>query len=399
MIKKIHQFIPQKYEYLTKSSKIEYNGVNLKTAYLINIIHELILKYYFIEDVEMKVFNDNNDFNLWSLILRKKYGMDYSKYIEYLVDQGFISMVSNYYVSKKSKTYRINSFDQDSVKECVIYDKILLKKYSREFIEESITNHTSSPIDLKIRKRLVDDIYKVDIDYKNSLEYLKKLKDNKSIDLGKFYKNLNSVGGIENKHLFFKFDEYGRFHSNFTILKRDIRQKFLSINGYDDIAEVDIRNSQPLFLGLLIKNEFGEEVIYNDAEIKKFIDLVRDGLFYDYFQDKFKNLDRREIKVLIYKVLFGKNGFKSTENKIFKNVFPKIYDYIIEYKKRSNDYRLLSHKLQRMESDFIFGKVVKEIYEKCPEINIFTVHDSINFPIKYKKNVTDIFNKNLKKLF
>ena len=189
MINQIHQFIPQKYEYLTKTSKISYKDSSLKTAYLINIIHELILKHYFVEDVELSVFNENN-FNLWSLILRKKYGMDYSKYIDYLIEDGFITLVSNYYAGKKSKTYKINPFDPDSIKECSIYDKILLKKYSKEFIEESITSHNLSPISPDIRKKLVDDIYKVKIDYKKSIEYLKSLKETKQIDSNKFYKNL-----------------------------------------------------------------------------------------------------------------------------------------------------------------------------------------------------------------
>jgi len=392
MINQIHQFIPQKYEYLTKTSKISYKDSSLKTAYLINIIHELILKHYFVEDVELSVFNENN-FNLWSLILRKKYGMDYSKYIDYLIEDGFITLVSNYYAGKKSKTYKINPFDPDSIKECSIYDKILLKKYSKEFIEESITSHNLSPISPDIRKKLVDDIYKVKIDYKKSIEYLKSLKETKQIDSNKFYKNLNSIEGIKNGHLFFKFDEYGRFHTNFTILKREIRQKFLMI-GSSDIMELDIRNSQPLFLGVLLQ----EEMDPSDEEIRKYIELTKNGLFYDYFQDKFKNLNRKEIKLIIYKVLFGKNGLKTTENKIFKGVFPKIYEYILEYKKEKEDYRFLSHRLQRMESDFIFGKVIKEIYEKYPKINLFTVHDSINFPIKYKKEIEEIFNRNLREL-
>ena len=60
----IYQFIPRNYEYLTKQKKIKFVGKNLKTDYLINIMDEMILKYFFTNDVK---------FNLWSEILRKKY--------------------------------------------------------------------------------------------------------------------------------------------------------------------------------------------------------------------------------------------------------------------------------------------------------------------------------------
>jgi DNA-binding winged helix-turn-helix (wHTH) protein len=54
----------------------------------------------------------------------------------------------------------------------------------------------------------------------------------------------------------------------------------------------------------------------------------------------------------------------------------------------------MSHILQKMESDFIFGKVIKEIYYTIPDINLITIHDSILFPYKYEKIVTKIFDKN-----
>jgi hypothetical protein len=80
-------------------------------------------------------------------------------------------------------------------------------------------------------------------------------------------------------------------------------------------------------------------------------------------------------------------------------LFPNIYEYILEYKRVNENYRFLAHTLQKMESDFIFGKVVKEIYEKLPDIKLFTVHDSIVFPVKYKKEVYEIFNRHMKELF
>jgi hypothetical protein len=77
MTKTIPFFIPEKFEYLSKIKTIEYDGVNLKTAYLISIIHEIIIKYYFTSKKFFETEEEYKDvrFNLWSLILRSKYGM------------------------------------------------------------------------------------------------------------------------------------------------------------------------------------------------------------------------------------------------------------------------------------------------------------------------------------
>lgn len=392
--KYIYQFIPDKFDYLTKNKTIEYKDLKLKTSYLINIIHEILLKFYF-SNKKYIDFETSNEikFNLWSIILRKKYGMNYSKYIEYLIDNGFITMVSNYYASKKAKTYRLNPFDINAIKRVRIIDTILSKKSSKEYLEESITNNIINPIDIKIRKKLVDDLYYVKVDYEESIKFLNKLKDDGKIEMNKYYKNYTSLDSIKNNYLFFKFDEYGRFHTNFTILKKEIRQKFIKIDD-EEIIEIDIKNSQPFFLSLILKNQITEK---ND-EVKKFIWLAKEGLFYDYIIDQFNKLSRSEVKMLTYKVLFGHNGINSAENKIFQNLFPFVYNYIIEYKKKNNDYRSLAYTLQRMESDFIYGQVVKEIYEKVPDIRLFTIHDSIDCSVKHKYIVEDIFKKNLNKL-
>jgi len=394
--KYLYHFLPNKFEYLTKTKTIKYKDVNLKTSYLINIIHELILKYYFSNRNYLDLEPDAEiKFNLWSLILRKKYGMHYNLYIEYLLENGFIDLVSNYYVGKKAKTYKMNFFEFNDIKEVRTYDAILSKKYDKEYLMQSITDFASSPIDPKMRKRLASDLYHVQIDYNSSIKYIENLKDSGKIEINKYYKNKHSVECIKNGHLFFVFDEYGRFHSNFTILKKEVRQKFLKIDG-EEVIEIDIKNSQPLFLAILLQ----EEMQPDDPEIQRYVWLVREGLFYDYFiSNSGSSLSRSDVKLLTYKVLFGHNGINSTENKIFKSLFPNIYEYILEYKRVNENYRFLAHTLQKMESDFIFGKVVKEIYEKLPDIKLFTVHDSIVFPVKYKKEVYEIFNRHMKELF
>jgi len=383
----LYQFIPREFEYLTTLKTIEYKGQNIKSAYLINIIHELILKYYFTNDIYH---------NLWSVILKKKYGKYYSLYISYLVEYDFMSMISSYYAGKKAKTYKLNITDLDVIR-TKISDKILLKKHKKDYIFRSFTAIQESPIDMNLRQILVNDLYKVEIDYENALKWLNNQKIKKDIEINKYFKNLNSIDGINTEHIFFKFDAYGRLHTNFTVLKKYIRSNHLKING-EEITEIDLPNSQPFFFGVYLKNEIGEDN-FND-EIRKFIDIIKNGLIYDELLETYPNIltSRKDAKVMMYKVLFGKNIDKKIENKLFKKLYPTVYSYIKEYKYLSDDYKSLSHQLQKIESDFIFNKCVKTIKSKFPEISLFTIHDSIIFPLKYKEEVQLVFNNYLKKL-
>ncbi len=71
------QFLPSSIESLSTQKKVFFKGRNLKVDYLIDIIHNLILKYY---------FKKENLFALNSVILKEKYGQLYNYYIEYLIN-------------------------------------------------------------------------------------------------------------------------------------------------------------------------------------------------------------------------------------------------------------------------------------------------------------------------
>lgn len=380
----ITQFIPRQFSWITKEKKIRYNNINLKTDYLINIMHELILRY---------LTTNETIHRIWSIILRQKYGEHYNHYIKWLVDNDFMFLVSDYYVTKKTRTYRLNITYFDITK-CKVNDKILLKKFNKEFLKRSFTNNNNSPINNELKEKLVNDLYHVNIDYDKSIKLIENKWFNGEITKEKHHLNTISIENIKNKYIFFKFDDFGRFHTNFTILKKDIRDNFLTINN-EEITNIDIKNSQPLFFSIFLKNEIGIDCL--NKECLNFIELANNGLIYNYLCDKYDELStRNDAKLLVYKVLFGSNNDNDKENKIFKDAFPTILNYIIEFKEiKYNSYRELSHQLQKLESNFIFEKVVKQIYERIPDINIFTVHDSIYYPKKHKDMVELIFNYEL----
>jgi hypothetical protein len=393
MKKSLGFFCPDNYLYLNKVKFIEYNGIKLKTDYLLSLIHDILIKFQ-LDDDDVEI----NEFciNLYSKILRDRYGLHYKNYIDYLIEIGFIKLKSNYFVGKKAKTYVLCWFDFGSIKRVLVYDTILIKNSFKEYHRKL---NATSPIDLDIRKRLIEDLDSIKINFDKSIEFIDDLKNKDNITSSKYFKNYHSIVNIKDKNIYFIFDDFGRLHTNYTVLKKEIRKNYLTIDN-EQIIEIDIKNSQPFFLSKIIKFEMN----ISDPEVKLFVDLVDNGLFYDYFVDKFPvyfsaqtaNENRNIAKRLVYKVLFGYNGVKSEQSKMFKEIYPKIFDYIIATKKSEKEYKYFSYKLMRMESDFIFGKVVPDIYKKVKGIKLFTVHDSITYPSKYKEKVEEIFYYHLK---
>jgi len=357
-----------------------FNGSKLKTDYIINIMHEFILRY----DTE-----EVADQNISSVIMRNKYGKLYNVYLEYLLSVKFLYMVSNYYVKKKTRTYKLNVDKIHSRMRVDITDKILLKKHSREWLTKTLADMFESPIQDVTKNDLIDDLYSININYKRACQWLEQQYASGEMDLQKYTKNLHSVNCINSGHLFYKFDSFGRLHTNFTVIKKYIRLNFLDIDG-KELVELDIKNSQPFFLGVLINRE--NPSIKNVDDVKYFFETVNNGLLYDLFLDKYPDVfvDRNQTKVMIYRVLFGRNN-KTIENDIFCETFPTVYKFIKEYKSANGNYKTLSHELQRLESEFVFGKVVRMVKDKFPAVKLFTVHDSIIYPLEYKEEVNIIF--------
>lgn len=374
------QFLPNMLENISSLKKIRYKERNLKVAYLLDITHNLILKYY---------FNRINLYNLSSIILKKKYGEDYNHYIEYLIDNKIIFLVSNYCVGKKSKTYMLNEkIIYGEIKRYNNNDNILLKKYVNRIALIEDEDYEKNSIDIDIKQKLVEDLFYVKIDYDKSIFYL----DNTSQDADIYNRNKYSVECVNDKQIFYNFDSYGRFHSNFTILKSFIRKNCLLIDN-EETCEIDIKNSQPLFLAKLIKDVNTKWVHKEEFELFKY--LTTNGKYYQYLMDNLKIKNRKDAKELTYKVLFGKNANNSIADRSFKKLFPTIHNFIKLYKKESKDYRILAHDLQKSESNLIYNKIVRQIMDLYPDIRLITVHDSIICPISRKDEISVIFNNAL----
>ena len=376
------QFLPISLEPLSNDKNFFYKDQKLKTSYIIDIVHNLILKYYFKKD---------NKFNLMASILKEKYGHQYNYYMNFLVEKGVIVLLHKHQKGKRSRIYAINEYIlRGKIIRYNNFDTTLLKKYKLKVsqIEES-SEKENSLINQDIKTKLVSDLFGIQIEFDRSIFYLDSLKGD---DMDIYNRNKYSVECINDKHIFYHFDNYGRLHTNFTILKAFIRKNCLLIDG-EETYEIDIPNSQPLFLAKII-SDIGTKWVRKE-ELDLFKSLTIDGKYYDYIMDNTGESDRSKAKEMTYRVLFGRNGSNNKSDKQFSKLFPTIHHFIKLYKKDHGDYKVLAYDLQRAESNLIFNKIIRTIMNYNPNIKVVTVHDSIIVARKYKDEVLSIFKTKL----
>lgn len=380
------QFLPQYLDEISKQKIVNFLGKKLKTAYLIDMVHNMILKYY---------FKKENKFTLNATVLKQKYGHEYKAYVDFLINKQIIKMKCNYKAGVTSRIYELNPITfKQPISRVKNDDKVLLKKYKKKIYDTiDFVKQDESSIQPEIREKLISDLFSVDIDFQRSIFFLNCLKKE---DIDIYNRNIYSVESINDKHIFYHFDNYGRLHTNFTILKSFIRKNCLLIDG-EETCEIDISNSQPLFLCKLIQDSHTNWV--NKEEFEFFRTLVINGTFYQYVMQVIGEKDRNKVKEMTYKVLFGHNRINSKSDKLFSKMFPTIHHFIKLYKKEWGNHKIVAHDLQRAESNLIYNKIIKKVMLLHPEIKIITVHDSIIFAKKYRQIVQSIFDYELSNEF
>lgn len=192
--------------------------------------------------------------------------------------------------------------------------------------------------------------------------------------------------------------EYGRFHSPLTRISRDVRPH-LQFDG-NPLVEIDIANSQPFFLALLLrlssesklhrtlKDYLGEGWRGAYTMSRDFVDyqrLTSTGRFYEHLQEQL-DLGRNEFKKAVFRdVFYGPNQIDSKLTRLFADRFPSVAALIQKIKNK--DHRRLAWILQRAESFVVIDTICGRLMLEHPEIPVLTLHDSL---LTTRKNVTTI---------
>ncbi len=221
-----------------------------------------------------------------------------------------------------------------------------------------------------------------------------------------------------------------RFHSNLTNLSTDYRN-FLSYDG-KPLVSIDIVNSQPYFSLKFFNIEFWRNFDFlfyslfpnstsissslsiilveslqsiDKQEVSHFRKLILSGEFYDYLANEIeyrtgiKYSSRREIKALIFTILYSQNQFlgqpEAAPKRVFKELFPGIYQLLSEIKKARRN--LVPILLQRLESYIVLEIITKRISKEYPKLPIFTIHDSIATTAGNEDYVFQVMEEELKR--
>jgi len=285
----------------------------------------------------------------------------------------------------------------------------------------------------------------LDLDYEGALAVCGRMRSRKRRIHETSLKLLNA------KEISFKPCKYGRVHTNVTRLKSCFR-KFLSYKS-ERLVSMDIKNSQPLFLGLVLLNYYknggslesfrtfsikqdvrdidesllaslegvkeeeegsGEQHTTNmlstfgtapaingiPEDFLHYLDLCQNGQFYEYLMKELSIPDnereRKRFKKKTFRVFYGKTNHDLPLAGVIAKLFPSVYKAINELKKK--DYKALAHMLQRQESVFVIETVVGRCIDEIPQAFLTTIHDSVVTTPEYAKKVHEIMMDEFAKL-
>ncbi len=195
-----------------------------------------------------------------------------------------------------------------------------------------------------------------------------------SVDWGAFQERFSShpdrhyfeahLRTITDKEFRFTQDDFsGRIHTNVTNLYKPLRG-LLRVDDYpSSLGEIDIKTSQPLFLGWPQKERVRRSRVSGTC---------RAGQLYDRLA-QLMGILRESAKAEFIKMLYAKNGFRSTLKGLFERLFPKTAAYI--FKMKSKDHRRLARQMQESERKFVIDTVCKRVVSEIPVASLqrFTI--------------------------
>ena len=212
--------------------------------------------------------------------------------------------------------------------------------------------------------------------------------------------------------------EQGRVHTNLTSLKSDLRQ-YLRFDG-QPLWQVDIRNSQPFFMGLALQNagrleRDGEFLGYRahlqntnhthhptpthqppsspyvvtggcqnvprqSDDTAEYLELCRTGLLYERLMDEVglaRTVDNRNmVKRLFFAVCYGDVRDGNTRvGRAFQAAFPECWASVCRLK--AGDRGGLARMMQTVESWTVVWRAGRRIMARYPDAPLLTIHDSV----------------------
>ncbi|MCK9422908.1 MAG: hypothetical protein M0Q38_09935 [Bacteroidales bacterium] len=373
---------------------------------------------------------------------------NYKLYLTYLIQYRILETDNHFIIGKKSKGYRFSEKYRDINKQVEIINHREYTQTNKNRVKKSKKAATRYPWLYKGFNT------KLNIDFTAAVAYLQSnLQQDLTHENPKAYLKYNAsfyaATKIKDHDFFFSIDDKGgRLYTNLTQFKKELRN-FVEYDG-KRLVSIDISNSQPfvstLVLGLKfytnseiteatpnnqqinyknIKREYSnklpieeitniitiqpnEETIDNTdiPDVILYRQKVVEGQLYEYIAEEIKKrtgreIIRKEIKDIIYTVLFSDNRFigqkKAIYKRIFRDIFPTVYKIFCLIKKHGGN--TLAIILQGIEAIFMLDIISTRIARENPDMTMFTIHDSIVCEVGWEDYVSGIIREEAQKCF
>lgn len=296
-----------------------------------------------------------------------------------LVEGGVIEIDNHYIQGQKSIGYRLtHKFRSARHHKVKMRNQRLVRRMSLRKAEQL------GEITLDVHQHLYRFLLDIEINYESAITDIEE----------DFVVNEVSVAMIRDGCWFFHSDDYGRVHTNISNLKSSLRKHL--VHKGRNLRNIDIRNSQPLFLAILLLNFYsnnGSLSFYTPpspsplplrsdisvpSDVMKYVMLSQNGTLYDVIASMIGDeRDRGVVKKRLFRELFfcRNKPWRTDCEKVFEREFPNVYGVIRDLKR--DDYTHLSKLLQKTESGFIINGVVRDCMNQHPDMFVTTIHDSV----------------------
>ena len=381
-----------------------------QVVYFYYVIHYLTImqiqhkkdEYYFLNKERLKSITASN----------------IDRYIKILKTGEFIISDGIYTPGVKSLKYKLNSNFIKDIREIELQKE---SKLSENIIKQCYKRKSHNSRLEPYLRLMYDELMRMELDYQSAIEWTEiNANDNQKLSY------LTSINQIEDKRFrYFKRNNTNRrLDTNLTNLKSDLKNFIIG-----DYVSIDLKNSQPFLLGILIDNiinnrdtlcyylsneklfkAFGikriKQVLLISqkqekckmAKLRLFYDSVLKGTLYDDFINCYdNNITRDDAKDIMFKVLFSRNEYSrgskkitpyESDKKTFASVYPFVADVVIELKR--NNHKTLPIFLQRLESYLFIDCIAKELVNNG--IIPFTIHDSVIVRVEHQAKTIEIMN-------
>jgi hypothetical protein len=322
-------------------------------------------------------------------LLEKVVGRNVREIRDAAVDAGLIECDDHYQVGRKCMGYRLGPRLRDAKFEAWEGDgKVFMTRF-RRFRDDWNAASDLDDLGEHLRK------WACKVKVSRKAESVIAGMDPKKAEIARHQVEIIRAGFVKTKYC-----EYGRFHSNFTRLCREIRASCLTIGG-EVLHEIDIVGSQVVFLAELLAAEDFSISLPNRLSPSPslpydltfspdfFVDLCN-ARTYEHFQSVHGLASRGEAKEGFFKSVYGTAKWTW----MFSAVWPEA-GKILRRLKRKHEFGWIPREMQRRESGIVLGKVCEFLRVNRPDVPIVTCHDSISTTAEHLDLVAGILRREL----